>query len=98
MAALLGLDIDAALEVASQASANGEICAAANDNAPGQVVVSGHKAAVERAIELAKAKGGKRAMLLPVSAPFHCPLMKPAADAMEEALGKVAIKSPAVPV
>jgi [acyl-carrier-protein] S-malonyltransferase len=98
MAALLGLDVDQALDIAGQASGNGEICAAANDNAPGQVVVSGHKAAVERAIELAKGKGAKRAMLLPVSAPFHCPLMKPAADVMAEALAKVAIKSPAVPV
>jgi len=98
MAALLGLDIDQALEIAGQASGNGEICAAANDNAPGQVVVSGHKAAVERAIELAKGKGAKRAMMLPVSAPFHCPLMKPAADVMAEALSKVEIRSPAVPV
>jgi [acyl-carrier-protein] S-malonyltransferase len=98
MAALLGLDIDQALEVASQASGNGEICAAANDNAPGQVVVSGHKAAVERAIELAKGKGAKRAMLLPVSAPFHCPLMKPAAEVMAEALSKVNVMSPVVPV
>jgi len=98
MAALLGLDIDQALEVASQASGNGEICAAANDNAPGQVVVSGHKAAVERAIELAKGKGAKRAMLLPVSAPFHCPLMKPAAEVMAEALSKVSVMSPVVPV
>jgi len=98
MAALLGLDVDQAQEVASEASGGGEICTAANDNAPGQVVVSGHKAAVERAIELAKAKGAKRAMLLPVSAPFHCPLMKPAADAMAEALEKVTIKSPVVPV
>ncbi len=98
MAALLGLDIDAALEVASQASSGGEICATANDNAPGQVVISGHKGAVERAIEIAKTKGGKRAMLLPVSAPFHCPLMKPAADAMADALVDVAIKSPVVPV
>ena len=98
MAALLGLDVDAALEIASAASGGGEICAAANDNAPGQVVVSGHKAAVERAIELAKAKGAKRALLLPVSAPFHCPLMKPAAEVMAEALARVAIKSPAVPV
>ncbi|MBY0511911.1 MAG: ACP S-malonyltransferase [Rhodospirillaceae bacterium] len=98
MAALLGLDIDQALDVAGQASGNGEICAAANDNAPGQVVVSGHQAAVARAIELAKAKGAKRAMMLPVSAPFHCPLMKPAADVMAEALAKVAITSPAVPV
>jgi len=98
MAALLGLDVDAALEVASAASGGGEICSAANDNAPGQVVVSGHKAAVERAIEIAKTKGAKRAMLLPVSAPFHCPLMKPAADVMAEALAQIAIKSPAVPV
>jgi [acyl-carrier-protein] S-malonyltransferase len=98
MAALLGLDVDQAQEIASEASGGGEICAAANDNAPGQVVVSGHKAAVERAIELAKAKGAKRAMLLPVSAPFHCPLMKPAADVMADALAKVTIKSPTVPV
>jgi [acyl-carrier-protein] S-malonyltransferase len=98
MAALLGLDVDAAQEVAGEASGGGEICAAANDNAPGQVVVSGHRAAVERAIELAKGKGAKRAMLLPVSAPFHCPLMKPAADVMAVALNNVGIKSPAVPV
>ena len=98
MAALLGLDVDAALEVASEASGGGEICAAANDNAPGQVVVSGHKAAVERAIEIAKTKGAKRALMLPVSAPFHCPLMKPAADVMAEALARVTIISPAVPV
>ena len=98
MAALLGLDVDQALDVAAQACGNGEICAVANDNAPGQVVVSGHRAAVERAIELAKGKGAKRAMLLPVSAPFHCPLMKPASDVMAEALARVSIKSPAVPV
>jgi [acyl-carrier-protein] S-malonyltransferase len=98
MAALLGLDVDAALKVVSEASGGGEICAAANDNAPGQVVVSGHKAAVERAIEIAKGRGAKRAMMLPVSAPFHCPLMKPAADVMAEALTSVAIKSPIVPV
>ena len=98
MAALLGLDIGAALEVAKEATSGNEICTAANDNAPGQVVVSGHKAAVERAIEIAKTKGGKRAMLLPVSAPFHCPLMKPAADAMAEALAHVAVKSPSVPL
>ncbi len=98
MAALLGLDVDAALEVASEASGGGEICAAANDNAPGQVVVSGHRAAVERAIEIAKTKGAKRAMMLPVSAPFHCPLMKPAADVMAEALARVTIVSPSVPV
>jgi [acyl-carrier-protein] S-malonyltransferase len=98
MAALLGLDLDQALDVAAEATSNGEICAAANDNAPGQVVVSGHKAAVERAISLAKGKGAKRAIMLPVSAPFHCPLMKPAADVMAEALAKVKILSPAVPV
>jgi len=98
MAALLGLDLDQALEVAGEASGGGQICAAANDNAPGQVVISGHRAAVERAIELAKGKGAKRAMMLPVSAPFHCPLMKPAADVMAEALARVSIKSPAVPV
>ena len=98
MAALLGLDLDQAQEVAGEATVNGEICAAANDNAPGQVVVSGHKAAVERAIVLAKTKGAKRALMLPVSAPFHCPLMKPAADVMADALAKVTVKSPAVPV
>jgi [acyl-carrier-protein] S-malonyltransferase len=98
MAALLGLDIGAALEVAKEASTADEICTAANDNASGQVVISGHKAAIERAIEIAKTKGGKRAMLLPVSAPFHCPLMKPAADAMAEALAHVTIKSPSVPL
>ena len=98
MAALLGLDVDQAQKVASDASGNGLVCASANDNAPGQVVVSGHKAAVERAIELAKERGAKRAMLLPVSAPFHCALMKPAADAMAEALEKVTIFAPVVPV
>lgn len=98
MAALLGLDVDQAQEVASAASGNGLLCAAANDNAPGQVVVSGHRAAVERAIELAKEKGAKRAMLLPVSAPFHCALMKPAADVMAEALAQVTIHAPVVPV
>ena len=98
MAVLLGLELDQAQEAAREACSGGQICATANDNAPGQVVVSGHRAAVERAIELAKGKGGKRAMLLPVSAPFHCPLMKPAADVMAEALAKVSVKSPAVPV
>ncbi len=98
MAALIGLDVDQALEVASDASEDGQVCAAANDNAPGQVVVSGHRAAVERAIELAKGKGAKRAMLLPVSAPFHCSLMKPAASVMAEALAAVEVQSPAVPV
>ena len=98
MAALLGLDLPQVQEVAVEASVGGLICATANDNAPGQVVVSGHKAAVDKAIELAKARGAKRAMVLPVSAPFHCPLMKPAADVMAEALSNVAIKSPVVPL
>ena len=97
MAALLGLDYDAATAVAAEA-AQGEVCQAANDNGAGQVVVSGHKIAVERAVEIAKAKGAKRAMLLPVSAPFHCALMQPAADVMAEALSKVAVNAPAVPV
>ena len=97
MAALLGLDYDAATAVAAEA-AQGEVCQAANDNGAGQVVVSGHKTAVERAVEIAKAKGAKRAMLLPVSAPFHCALMQPAADVMAEALSKVAVNAPAVPV
>ncbi|MDD7908914.1 ACP S-malonyltransferase [Pseudovibrio exalbescens] len=97
MAALLGLDFEQAMEVAAEA-AQGEVCQAANDNANGQVVVSGHKAAVERACEIAKGKGAKRAVLLPVSAPFHCALMQPAADAMAEALANVEIKAPVVPV
>ncbi|KLN60216.1 ACP S-malonyltransferase [Kiloniella spongiae] len=97
MAALLGLDFEDAQAVAEEA-AQGEICSAANDNAPGQVVVSGHKAAVERSLDIAKAKGAKRAVLLPVSAPFHCSLMAPAADAMAEALAAVTFKSPSVPV
>ena len=85
MAALLGLDYDAAVAVANEA-AQGQVCQAANDNGGGQVVVSGDKAAVDRAVEIAKTKGAKRAMLLPVSAPFHCKLMQPAADAMAKAL------------
>ena len=97
MAALLGLDFATAAEVAQEA-AQGEVCQAANDNDPGQVVVSGHKAAVERAVEIAKARGAKRAVLLPVSAPFHCALMQPAADAMEQALAEVRISAPAVPL
>jgi [acyl-carrier-protein] S-malonyltransferase len=97
MAALLGLDYAAASEVAAEA-AQDEVCAAANDNAPGQVVVSGHRAAVERACAIAKAKGAKRAVLLPVSAPFHCALMRPAADAMAEALSNVHMMAPSVPV
>jgi [acyl-carrier-protein] S-malonyltransferase len=97
MAALLGLDFDTAAAVAAEA-AQGQVCQAANDNGGGQVVVSGDKAAVERAVELAKTKGAKRAMLLPVSAPFHCALMQPAADVMAEALSKVTVKAPVVPV
>lgn len=97
MAALLGLDFAAAAEVAAEA-AQGDVCQAANDNADGQVVVSGAKAAVERAVEIAKGRGAKRAMLLNVSAPFHCALMRPAADAMAEALAKVEIHRPIVPV
>jgi len=97
MAALLGLEYDAALEVAREA-AQGEVCDAANDNGGAQVVVSGHKAAVERAVAIAQTKGAKRAVMLAVSAPFHCALMQPAADAMREALGSVTVIAPAVPV
>jgi len=95
MAALLGLEFGAAAAIAAEA-AQGQVCQAANDNGGGQVVVSGDKAAVERAVEIAKVKGAKRAMLLPVSAPFHCALMQPAADAMAAALSEVTLKSPAV--
>ncbi len=97
MAAILGLDFAAVREVA-EAAAQGEVCQAANDNDPTQVVVSGAKAAVERAAEIAKEKGARRAVMLPVSAPFHCALMQPAADVMAEALAGVKIKAPAVPV
>jgi [acyl-carrier-protein] S-malonyltransferase len=97
MAALIGLDLEAAKVIASEASGVG-VCAAANDNGGGQVVLSGAKAAVERAVEIAKARGIKRAMMLPVSAPFHCPLMQPAADVMADALAKVSVKPPLVPV
>jgi [acyl-carrier-protein] S-malonyltransferase len=97
MAALLGLDFDQAVAVAVEA-AQGQVCQAANDNGGGQVVVSGDRAAVERAVEIAKGKGARRAMLLPVSAPFHCALMQPAADAMAQALAEVAVKRPVVPV
>lgn len=97
MAALLGLDYEQAVAVAAEA-AQGQVCQAANDNGGGQVVVSGDKAAVERAVEIAKGKGAKRAMLLPVSAPFHCALMAPAADVMADALAKVSVKAPVVPV
>lgn len=98
MAALLGLDFDTARSVAAEAAGTTEICQAANDNDPAQVVVSGHRAAVERAVEIAKTRGAKRALLLPVSAPFHCALMAPAADAMAQALNDVAIATPKVPV
>ncbi len=97
MAALLGLDLDTVTEVAA-AAAQGQVCQAANDNDPAQVVVSGDKDAVERAVEIAKEKGAKRAILLPVSAPFHCALMQPAALAMKEALGQVAFREPKVPL
>jgi [acyl-carrier-protein] S-malonyltransferase len=97
MAALLGMEFDAAAAVAAEA-AQGQVCQAANDNGGGQVVVSGDKAAVERAVEIAKGKGARRAMLLPVSAPFHCALMQPAADAMAQALAAVSVKPPAVPL
>ncbi len=97
MAALLGLELEAAETVVAEA-AEGEVCAAANDNGGGQVVISGSKAAVERAIEIAKGKGAKRAILLPVSAPFHCALMAPAARVMEEALAAADLKAPFVPL
>ncbi|MGQ5702638.1 ACP S-malonyltransferase [Sandaracinobacteroides sp. A072] len=101
MAALLGLDRDAVEKVVADALAagpGGEVLAAANDNAPGQVVISGHKTAVDRAIDLAKAAGARRAMPLAVSAPFHCALMQPAADVMAEALGRAAMQAPLVPL
>ncbi|MBF9049926.1 ACP S-malonyltransferase [Roseobacter sp. HKCCD9010] len=97
MAALLGLDFEAATAVAADA-AEAEVCQAANDNDPSQVVVSGHRAAVERAVELAKARGAKRAVMLPVSAPFHCSLMQPAAEVMAEALSQVEVSDPVVPL
>jgi [acyl-carrier-protein] S-malonyltransferase len=97
MAALLGLDFDAARAVAEEA-AQGQVCQAANDNDPAQVVVSGHKEAVERAVEIAKAKGAKRAVILPVSAPFHCALMQPAAEVMRAALAEVTLNTPVVPL
>ena len=97
MAALIGLDYDAAKVIAVEAAATG-ICAAANDNGGEQVVLSGNKIAVEHAVEIAKTRGAKRAMLLPVSAPFHCALMQPAADAMADALAKVSINRPSVPL
>jgi [acyl-carrier-protein] S-malonyltransferase len=97
MAAILGLDFDAVAAIAADA-AQDQVCAAANDNDPAQVVISGHEAAVLRAVEIAKEKGAKRALLLPVSAPFHCALMAPAADAMAEALAEVDLRAPKVPL
>src|SRR5947209_14260810 len=97
MAALLGASLDIAYEVA-EAAAQGEVCAVANDNDPGQVVISGHRGAIERALEIAKEKGAKRAVLLPVSAPFHSPLMEPAARAMARALAETGIAAPVVPL
>jgi len=97
MAALLGADLAQARELA-KAAGEGEVCEAANDNAPGQVVISGTKTAIERAVELAPQYGARRAVLLPVSAPFHCALMQPAADVMREALSQVEIKTPEVPI
>ncbi len=97
MAALLGVELDQAAAICAEA-AQGEVAEIANDNGGGQVVISGHKAAIERAIEVAKAKGVKRAMLLPVSAPFHCSLMAPAASAMRDALGAAPVQIPALPL
>ena len=97
MAAVLGLDV-ADVEAVAKEAAGDQVCDVANDNAPGQVVVSGHKDAVERALDIAKAKGAKRSLLLPVSAPFHCRLMAPAAEAVAEALGDIALAKPALPV
>jgi [acyl-carrier-protein] S-malonyltransferase len=97
MAALLGADLALAQKIAD-AAAQGEVCTVANDNDPSQVVISGHKGAIDRAIELAKDMGAKRAVLLPVSAPFHCPLMEPAAEAMRDALSYVVVEAPVVPL
>lgn len=97
MAALLGADLEKARAIA-EAAAEGQVCTVANDNDPSQVVISGHRAAIERAVPLAKEMGAKRAVLLPVSAPFHCPLMQPAADAMAAALAGVTLRAPLVPV
>jgi [acyl-carrier-protein] S-malonyltransferase len=98
MAALLGLDIVAAREVAEEASAGDRVCAVANDNSPGQIVVSGHAAAVAHAIALAAGRGSRRGIMLPVSAPFHSPLMQPAAEMMQEALAETELRRPAVPL
>ncbi|MBN8846936.1 MULTISPECIES: ACP S-malonyltransferase [unclassified Sphingomonas] len=98
MAALLGADLDKAQAIAAAAAAEGQVCTVANDNDPSQVVISGAKDAIDRAVAIAKDHGAKRALLLPVSAPFHCPLMQPAADAMEKALADVRIAAPLVPL
>jgi len=97
MAALLGLEIEGARDVAEAAGRDG-VCAVANDNSPGQIVVSGHRSAVERAVALAAERGARRSIMLPVSAPFHCPLMQPAADVMAEALGEITLRAPAPPL
>ena len=97
MAAILGADRDKAQAIAD-AAAEGQVCTVANDNDPSQVVISGHREAIERALPIAREMGAKRALLLPVSAPFHCPLMQPAADAMAEALGQVMLRAPLVPL
>src|SRR5579864_7192919 len=97
MAALIGVDLPVAQEIAAEA-AQGEVCTAANDNAPGQVVISGHVGAVDRAIAIAAERGFKRSVKLPVSAPFHCSLMQPAADVMQKALSEVTIAAPTVPL
>jgi [acyl-carrier-protein] S-malonyltransferase len=97
MAALLGADLELARKIAD-AAAQGDVCAVANDNDPSQVVISGHKTAIDRAIEIAKEMGAKRAVPLPVSAPFHCPLMQPAAEAMRDALSYVVVETPIVPL
>ena len=101
MAALMGIDLEGAREIAAAATDNGqdcEVCVAANDNAPGQVVISGSRAAVERAVKIAAERGAKRSVMLPVSGPFHCPLMAPVAEVMADALGKVEIKAPTLPL
>jgi [acyl-carrier-protein] S-malonyltransferase len=98
MSALIGIDLKDAQAAAEEASAQGGVCVVANDNAPGQVVISGTTVTVGRAAEMAKTKGARRAIPLPVSAPFHCPLMKPAAEKMRETLAQVTIRPPAVPI
>ena len=97
MAALIGVDIDVAENIAAEAAAE-DVCMAANDNAPGQIVLSGSASAIQRAVEIAKEKGAKRSIILPVSAPFHCSLMAPAADVMSEALAEITLQPPVVPI